>query len=488
MRVAYLINQYPGLSHSFVRREIQALERLGVTVHRYAVRPASQGALAPEDEAEAARTRTILTTPAPTLARAILGAGARRPGRAVRALGQALRLSRRSEAGLVRHLIYWAEALVVADWLKRDGARHVHAHFGTNSATVAMMAARVAGLRFSMTVHGPEEFDKPRMIGLPEKIERAAFTAGVSSYGVSQLRRLVAPEHWERIVEVRCGVEPDFYEGASTDDTADAGEGADFVCVGRLCEQKGQLTLIEAAGALHREGRDFRLDLVGDGEMRGLIEAAIERLDLGGHVRLLGWRAPSQVRAALAGARCFVLPSYAEGLPVSIMEAFTLRVPVISTYVAGIPELVRDGENGWLVPAADADALANAMRSALDQTADDRTEMASHGYAMTLRRHRIDEQVVNLTLISRPSLTGGRGGAASGLGSAGTGHHPWFFSSASPPYQQSWPLCWRCGFSRKSRRVSGGASARPFRIGTAAWPSSFQRMTRRTGSARLCGA
>lgn len=393
MRVAYLVNQYPGLSHSFVRREIQALERRGVGVDRYAIRPVGQGQLSAEDEAEAAKTRTLLSSGKGRLIAGVARAALRRPGAALRTLGTALSLSRRSSAGMLRHLFYWAEAQLIAGWLMADGAEHLHVHFGTNSATIGMMAADIADVPFSLTVHGPEEFDGPRAIGLPTKIERAAFTAGVSSYGVSQLRRLVDPSHWDRIAQVHCGIEPAFYEGA---DTGPREPSTDFVCVGRLCEQKGQLTLIEAAGRLRAAGRDFRLELLGDGDMRPEIEAAIERLDLGGNVRLLGWQSPTEVRAALERARCFVLPSFAEGLPVSIMEAYTLGVPVISTYIAGIPELVRDGVNGWLVPAADEGALADAMTAALDADEAERDRMGQAGRARTLERHDIDDQARRL--------------------------------------------------------------------------------------------
>ena len=388
MRVAYLINQYPGLSHSFIRREVQALERRGLDVRRYAVRPAGQGQLSPEDEEEAARTEVLTATPKGTLLRDALAGAMRRPGRTLKALGLALRLGARSDVGLVRHVLYWGEALVVARWLTRDGAEHLHAHFGTNPATIAMLASSLTGVPYSLTVHGPEEFDRPRALGLPEKIERSAFTAGVSSYGVSQLRRLVTPDHWDRIRQVRCGVEPGFAAETASDESQ-----ADFVSVGRLSEQKGQVTLIEAAGRLKAQGRTFRLDLIGDGELRGLIEATIRAHGVENEVRLLGWRTPREVADALAGCRCFVLPSYAEGLPVSIMEAFFARRPVISTYIAGIPELVRAGENGWLVPAADADALAEAMAAALDASPERLAEMGQAGHDRAAARHGIDHVI-----------------------------------------------------------------------------------------------
>ena len=393
MHVAYLINQYPGLSHSFIRREIQALERQGVRVDRYAVRPHDQGELSPEDEAEEVRTRTLLAEPKGRLLRDAAATLLTRPAQAFGALGTAMRLGRRSESGTARHVAYWVEALVLAAWLKRDGARHLHAHFGTNSATVALLASRLAGLPYSVTVHGPEEFDKPTLIGLPEKIEGAAFTAGVSSFGVSQLRRLVEPAAWTRIAEVRCGIEPDFYAPGGA---GGAAEPSDFLCVGRLCEQKGQIGLVEATARLVAEGHDPRVHLIGDGEMRGAIESAIERHGLQNNVRLLGWRAPSAVRAALEATRCFVLPSYAEGLPVSIMEAFTLGKPVISTYVAGIPELVRPGENGWLVPAADSGALADAMAEALGAASETMEAFGEAGRKRAIERHDIDAQAAVL--------------------------------------------------------------------------------------------
>ena len=393
MTVAYLINQYPGLSHSFIRREVQALERRGLTIQRYAVRPAGQGQLSPEDEAEAARTRVLTTAPRGGIVRDALTSLLGRPGRSLTALAQAVRLGHRSDAGLVRHVLYWGEALVIARWLHRDGARHLHAHFGTNPATIAMLAAGMARVPYSITVHGPEEFDRPRALGLPQKIERSAFTAGVSSYGVSQLRRLVTPEHWDRIRQVRCGVEPGFAVARPTEPKADTPDGADFVSVGRLSEQKGQVTLIEAAGRLKAEGRAFRLDLIGDGELRGLVEETIRAHGVEDEVRLLGWCAPREVADALARCRCFVLPSYAEGLPVSIMEAFFAGRPVISTYIAGIPELVRDGENGWLVPAADAGALAEAMAEALDAAPERLSAMGEAGRARAQARHAIDQTV-----------------------------------------------------------------------------------------------
>lgn len=387
MKLAYLINQYPSISHTFIRREIEALERCGVNVARFSIRASAHGQIAEEDRREAEKTRRIVGARAPDLVGALVASAVLRPAGSLAAAALAFQIGWRSESGLLRHFFYAAEAMVLASWMRRERLRHVHAHFGTNSATVAMLAARINGAAFSMTIHGPEEFDKPALIGLARKIKAASFVAAVSSFGMSQLRRLVEPEYWDRIRIVRCGVEKSFHDGAPPAPVSEAR----FVSVGRLCEQKGQLTLIEAAAEVKRRGGKFRLVLIGDGEMRGDIEAAIARCELSSFVDLLGWRSPADVRREIEASRAFVLPSYAEGLPVSIMEAMALERPVISTYVAGIPELVIPGENGWLVPAGDGAMLADAITDAIGATQAQLAQMGQSAKARVLARHDIDE-------------------------------------------------------------------------------------------------
>lgn len=395
MKLAYLVNQYPSISHTFIRREIEALERQGVDVVRYSIRSSAHGEIADEDRREAEKTRRIVGAPPLSLVAALAQSALTRPSASLAAIATAFRLGLRSESGLVRHAFYAAEALILASWLRRERISHVHAHFGTNSATVAMLAARINGGSFSLTVHGPEEFDKPQLIALPRKIMTASFVAAVSSYGMSQLRRLVPPEYWDRIRIVPCGVEKSFYEGAAPPPPIEAR----FVCVGRLCEQKGQLTLIEAATEVKRRGGKFRLVFIGDGEMRGDIEAAIAKSDLRDEVELAGWKTPAEVRAEVEKSRAFVLPSYAEGLPVSIMEAMTLSRPVISTYVAGIPELVVPGETGWLAPAGDARKLADAMMAAIAASPERLAEMGRAGKRRAVERHDIDEIAAKLKTV-----------------------------------------------------------------------------------------
>jgi glycosyltransferase involved in cell wall biosynthesis len=410
MRIAYLVNQYPSISHSFIRREIRALERQGVSIARYSIRRAKSGVIADEDKEEARLTRTILDAGAGPLAAAIARSLALRPLGSLGALASAARIGARSEGGILRHLIYWAEAMALADWLRAKKLAHVHAHFGTNSATVAMLASRIAGAGFSVTVHGPEEFDKPGLIALAEKIRDARFVVAVSNYGASQLRRLVPLSEWGRIRVVRCGIEKAFHEGAGL-----APKRERFSSVGRLSAQKGQMTLVEAAAILKRQGRSFTISLVGDGEMRKEIEDAAKRMDVADRIAFAGWRTPAEVRRDIESSRALVLPSYAEGLPVSIMEAFALERPVISTYVAGIPELVTPGENGWLAPAGDAEALAAAMAEALTIDDAEARRMGEHGKARVLALHDIDTIATTLKALFEDALGVPVGARDSGL-------------------------------------------------------------------------
>ena len=392
VRVAYLINHYPAVSHSFIRREILALERRGVEVMRIALR-GWDGALAdPDDVRERERTRFVLQQGGLPLLAAMLANALARPLAFVAAARLATRMAVGSDRSLFYHWIYLGEACVVARWLRAARIGHVHAHFGTNSAEVAMLAALLAPASYSFTVHGPDEFDRPGAIGLAEKIRRAAFVVGISAFTRSQLYRWVESVHWDKIHVVHCGLDRAFHDG----NAAPAANGARLVCVGRLGEQKGHLLLLAAMRRAIDRGAAFELVLAGDGELRGAIEERIRALDLAPHVRITGWIASAAVRSEIEAARALVLPSFAEGLPVVIMEAMALRRPVVTTFVAGIPELVRDGKNGWLVPAGDVDALADAIVACLAADGEALARMGSAGRERVLARHDVDVEAGKL--------------------------------------------------------------------------------------------
>lgn len=385
-RIAYLINQYPKVSHTFIRREILALERQGFDVQRIALRGWDGELVDPEDWQERARTRYVLREGVSALLWAALRTLLTAPVRFFSALGLAIRMGWRAERPLPYHLAYLAEACRVLPWLESFGATHVHAHFGTNSAEVAMLANALGGPPYSVTVHGPVEFDMPKFIGIGEKVRRASFVVAVSSFGRSQIYRWVDQTQWPKIKVVHCGLESAFHEVESKSNVA----GRRLVCVGRLCETKGQLLLVEAAARLAREGVDFELVLAGDGEIRPRIEELIVRHGIVTQVRITGWISSRQVREEILAARALVLPSFAEGLPVVIMEAMALRRPVLTTYVAGIPELVRPGKHGWLFPAGDVDELVAAMEDCLSRSDEELRVMGEAAYARVMERHSID--------------------------------------------------------------------------------------------------
>lgn len=399
MRITYFVNQYPKVSHSFIRREILALERQGVEVQRIALRGWDGELVDTEDLRERERTRYVLQDGGFALLSALLRGALTARGRFIDALLLALRMGWRADRPWPLHLIYLAEACRILPWLQEFESVHLHAHFGTNSAEIAMLARVLGGPPFSFTVHGPEEFDKPQFIGLGEKIRRSAFVVAISSFGRSQLFRWVGFEQWPKVREVHCGLERAFHEVKPELIPA----APRLVCVGRICEQKGQLLLIEAATHLAAKGIDFELVLAGDGEMRGEVEALIARHGFGNRVRITGWIDAAQVRQEIQAARALVLPSFAEGLPVVIMEAMALRRPVLTTYVAGIPELVRPGETGWLFPAGSVEALATAMQACLNAPLEKLARMGEAGYRSVLARHDIDTEAAKLAALFRES-------------------------------------------------------------------------------------
>jgi len=399
LKLAYLVNRYPKASHSFIRREIRGLEELGFEVERVSVRPYGDDLVDARDLEEARRTHVLLASPVALLADVVLVA-LRHPVRFLRGLVQVWRNGRRSDRGVLRHLAYLAEAASLVRLARKRGFLHVHAHFGTNPPAVCVLARTLGELSFSFTVHGPEEFDRPGPLKLGSKVAEADFVIAISEYGRSQLFRWSDHEHWRKIHVVHCGVDELFLsqEPQPVPDTKR------LVCVGRLCEQKGQLLLVEAAARLLQDGNvDLELVLAGDGELREPIEARVAELGIGDHVRITGWIDNDRVREEILAARVLVLPSFAEGLPVVLMEALASRRPVISTYVAGIPELVVPNESGWLVPAGDIDALVRAMRAALETPLEKLEAMGRSGAERVRLRHDVRREASKLAELFRRS-------------------------------------------------------------------------------------
>ena len=400
MKIAYLINTYPQPSHSFIRREVQALERMDWQITRFAMRSARDRLVDPADIAEDSRTEHILGQGGWSLIRLALPFAARRPAAAFRALRLAWQCGKRGAGGVpgtggrLRHLIYWLEGAYLARRCHDLRLPHIHAHFGTNSATVAMLAGEIGSLPYSFTVHGPEEFDAPHAHSLHEKVARAAFTVAISSFGRSQLCRWADLADWPKLHVVHCGIEPWRFP---TPGPLPAGPPR-LVAIGRQAEQKGFPLQVEAMALAAPHAPDLHLTLIGEGPFRPMLEAQIAHAGLQNQITLTGWLDEAAVRDNLAQSHALILPSFAEGLPMVVMEAFAAARPVIASAIMGVPELV-SRETGWLVPAGDASALRDAIL-AFAATPNNRIEtMGAQARDTVLARHDITQEAEKLAAL-----------------------------------------------------------------------------------------
>lgn len=388
IRVGYFVNQYPKVSHSFIRREIAGVEACGIEVHRFSLRSCYSELIDLDDLNEYEKTCTLFLLSWYQIASMVLTTLLGHPRLSVRAWWFSQQLGRRSDVGIIKHSLYFLEACVLFQWCCQRRIDHLHVHFGTNAATVALLCRRLGGPSYSFTVHGPEEFDRAPGLNLVDKIQDASFVVAVSSFGRSQLYRLCPHDQWAKIQVVRCGIDHLFLNQNCVDLPAQPR----LVCVGRLCPQKGQILLIEAVRRLHQAGQPIKLCLVGDGPLRGEIEAVIADAQLQDVVEITGWVSTQGVRKEILNAWALVLPSLAEGLPVVIMESLGLGRPVLSTYIAGIPELVESGTNGWLIPAGAVEELADSLAKILTTPRSQLLAMGAAGRLAAHRKHNVHKE------------------------------------------------------------------------------------------------
>ena len=360
MRVAYFTSQYPKVSHTFIRREIAGVEAAGVEVLRIAVRRSGEPLVDELDRAELGRTRVLLDRGALALLPEVAAVLGRHPWRLLRALRLAAVMGWGSPRGLARHVAYLAEACLLLRWLREAEVDHLHVHFSTNPADVALLCRELGGPPFSFTAHRVQDGTASAW-SIARKVAAARFVVAICEEGRRSLLEHCRPEDAHKIQVVRCAVDGRFLLPAPRIPP----RSRSLVCVARHCPEKGLLVLLRAAGRLRAEGLRFELSLLGDGPDRPALERAARELGLQDTVRFLGWASQAVVHRHVAGARALVLSSLAEGLPVALMEALALHRPVIATAVNGVPELVENGVCGWLVPPGSDGRLADAMRAAL---------------------------------------------------------------------------------------------------------------------------
>lgn len=400
-KVGYVLTHYPKLAQTFIAGEIDAVERAGVPVRVFAMNAPEASDLARESaEAKAARTTYLKPAMAEAMA-ALLGVTLRHPLAMAGVWGKAIASGGASPARIVRRLAHLAQGALVAKLVRRDNIERLHAHFGLAPATIAWLATLIAhaegrrSARFGFTIHGFHDFFDPAETRLDLKARDASQVLCISDFTRSQLCLTTDPAWWPRFHVARCGVDTGAF--AYRDPPVLAGR-TTIMALGRLSPEKGFAVLVQAMALLRERGVEAELRIVGDGPTRSELERQIAALNLGDRVTLTGELPPAEVSRELAASDLFAMASFSEGLPISIMEAMAVGVPVVSTWIAGIPELARQGETALTVPPADAGALADAIaRLAGDEAL--RIRLARAGRALVERQHdlwRCGEAVARL--------------------------------------------------------------------------------------------
>lgn len=400
--MAYVIGRYPAVSHTFILREVRALEARGCQVRTFSIwKTYPSQLLAKADREEAARTTALL----PLRLRMVVGALAvllRRPQALRAALGEARTLSD-GMPGWRRHLLtlgWILESAMIVHACRAAGIRHVHAHLGGTAPAVALLTAVVGCAHdgpgtwtWSFTVHGPDEFYAVFREGLQEKVRRATFVVAISDFARSQLMTLADEGGWDKIHVVRCGIDPSVYEPVAPAGPEDGP--VRVLCVGRLTRIKGQGVLLQATRELVDRGVAVEVTIVGDGPKRDDLEDLTADLGLQDVVRFAGAVGQDAIRREYAAADLFCLSSFAEGVPIVLMEAMGMGKPVVASRIMGVPELVEDGVNGRLVAPGRPDLLADALAELAADPAL-RRRMGAAGRATVVREFSVAAQAENL--------------------------------------------------------------------------------------------
>ncbi len=354
-RIAYLVSEYPHIRHAYLLREIRGLRKLGWEIETLAIRPEvrSSGAYTEEEREERARTFYVLGAGFVNVLVAHFATLLRHPLGYFLGLARAIRYGRWNPRATLDGLFYFAEAVVAGRHIESLGIAHVHTHY---ASTVTWILGSVFPIDVSMSIHGSGEFDDPRAFRLTEKIAESRFVRAISLFGRSQLMRACPNEQWDKIEICRLGVDP----GAERERLLRQ-PGAPFhlLCVGGMAKPRAFQVLIRALAATGNAS--IFLSLVGDGPDRSLLERLARECGIEAQVRFEGWKTQDELQPIYAAADAFVFSSFAEGIPVVLMEAMAMSLPCVAPWIAGIPELIRDGVDGLLTAPSDERAMADAM-------------------------------------------------------------------------------------------------------------------------------
>lgn len=361
MKIAYLTGEYPRATDTFIQREIKVLRELGIDVQTFAVRRSGdEHMVGPEQVAERDRTLYLLPPNLFILLKSHIQLLLGNPRRYLQAIGLAQSTTPPGLRSLVYQLFYFAEAGLLARSILRQNIQHLHNHLADSSCTVAMLAAKLGGFSFSFTIHGPAIFFEPYRWRIDQKIKQARFVCCISHFCRSQCMFFVPPEYWSRLHIIHCGIEPDSFERVEHQTNSKS-----LLYVGRLAAAKGLPILLKSIAILKQEHPEIQLTVIGDGPDRQVLEQQAINVNVSKNIQFVGYQSQARVREYLQQTDIFVLPSFAEGVPVSLMEAMAVGVPVVTTQIAGISELVTQGISGFLVPPGDVAALGDRIQQLL---------------------------------------------------------------------------------------------------------------------------
>ena len=391
-KIAYLTGEYPRASDTFIQREVAALRDLGHEVQTCSIRrTGAEHLVGPEQRSEQAQTFHVLEAVTSPLFLRALGRNLRQPRTLLSAIGLAWKTAPKGIKGRLYQMIYLAEAMALAAKLQDAGVTHLHNHIAKASCTVAMLASHLSGIPYSFTIHGPDIFFEPHHWRIDEKAKRASFVACISNFARSQLMCFSRPADWDKFHIIHCGIDPDRYTPTAVSDPR-------LLFVGRLAGVKGVPILLQAMAELAPDMPDLKLTLIGDGPDRAELETKSRDLGLNDRCDFVGYKSQSEVADALSESAVFVLPSFAEGVPVVLMEAMAAGLPVLTTQIAGIPELVENGVSGTLVPPGDTQALTRALKDLLSPSTD-RAAMGQAGRSKVTQEFNIKTEAAKLSAL-----------------------------------------------------------------------------------------
>ena len=403
IRIAYLISEYPGISHTFILREVRRLRELNFDIRVASINAPDRSAcdMAKEERAEFASTFYVKRAGLRAFAMVHLKALLDRPNAYLKGLLFAISLGGCDLGRIAFAICYFVEAVMIGQWMKAERIRHLHVHFATAASTVGLIASRIFPIGFSFTVHGPDEFYDVTKYRMVEKIAGASFVVCIGYFARSQLMKLSPFAQWNKFEIAPLGVDPGVFK---PDQRESLKERFEVLSVGRLVSAKGQQILIAAVDLLVKSGRHLHLRMVGDGPERKSLECEVARRGLCDRTTFEGASNQDQIREHYSAADAFVLASFAEGIPVVLMEAMAMEIACISTAVAGIPELIRNGIDGLLVEPSDERGLAAAIDSLINDFAL-RQRLAAAGRSRVIEKYNLDNNVARLAHIFTSHLT-----------------------------------------------------------------------------------